>query len=1038
MNRLLKSYLPALGAAGVVLAGVTEAAAWDAYVPDQVVTRLRPSPSRPFPFTATRFNSPSGGRDQYFFYTSDHQNSIAHSSQNGTHRYGFKFVHEALGGPVGATGEPISPGFLFCRDRPTDHHLEKYRCEPWRGTTLDDRQASHSWVMARKAWVDNDPTHAGAEHNEHATLARHAAHLSGLPPTLGETFFVRYPAPNRLIVSQVEEGWIVGPSAVPLDQDGESSSTLRSFNLYELTQIPDWSFSVADWVASNETCPLNRIPGGFPDSPNDPGNLRCHLYATTIGPLNATHFLPASSSVYGHYHQLALQRMGECNALAVGLAGYYSELEGRALVWSPNDTEAHECEREAMIYEMFAQHFLQDAWATGHMWHRWGYAEPSKFPATLDDRYGRQWDDPALVPPENDHGRRALLAATVAAFVGMIHGTKAVTAKLVPRAVANYGLVDDPLNAPYFDNYPFLPKKIRWQDIHGFTAPGVGDLWAGVATGGEDEYSPWRDRFLSCSAKSMRQVYQAGPKAHGPLISYLAKGDPEDFTSFYPDCFSQRATNESMLGSVLPVPLAYHRELSDIPIGPSVFAVSNNVTLKAIEEMAALPNEADRAKFLAAIRKRMLLDQQSVVFDYLANRSAGLVGNRDGTESAQGRVAEATSVDGRIKFLGVPPNELLTDSPPAPFMDRTAPVVPEENFPDSYFLRRMFWRAHPEDSCEESGLVARLKDACVAGASQPGGDPEACTRCVALAELQMPGCTLTGSENSPSKCEALGLQSNGGIDPRYLTEQCATELGENGSPASFLAFRYCTGTKTLPFREHLFEGSAVLTGGQTTEVDCPKYAPSDPFVSKALFTPWSTQRIAVSIFENENATETGQPEVPTSSFLSRLVNVVERTTSTSIYDEAVYCRLSKEPNDFYLSGAVVESTLDDLYRAQIAPLSLWDNQSKGVHALAPFANSPNAIDELMLEQCGVTQRVSYHNRDCSAALAAIGRSDLSDQVNLGYNSARGTEVTFAIGTGESRCSIREEPKLRPVCARGSCNANGLCSSQDPPEVIRFH
>jgi hypothetical protein len=78
-----------------VIASVTDAAAWDAYVPDQVVTRLRPSPSRPFPFTATRFNSPSGGRDQYFFSTSEHQNSIAHSSQNGTHRYGFKFAYSA-------------------------------------------------------------------------------------------------------------------------------------------------------------------------------------------------------------------------------------------------------------------------------------------------------------------------------------------------------------------------------------------------------------------------------------------------------------------------------------------------------------------------------------------------------------------------------------------------------------------------------------------------------------------------------------------------------------------------------------------------------------------------------------------------------------------------------------------------------------------------------------------------------------------------------------------------------------------------------
>jgi hypothetical protein len=46
---------------------------------------------------------------------------------------------------------------------------------------------------------------------------------------------------------------------------------------------------------------------------------------------------------------------------------------------TPWDTEAHECEREAFVYEMFAQHFLQDSLSTGHMGHRWGSPEVSDF-----------------------------------------------------------------------------------------------------------------------------------------------------------------------------------------------------------------------------------------------------------------------------------------------------------------------------------------------------------------------------------------------------------------------------------------------------------------------------------------------------------------------------------------------------------------------------------------------------------------------------------------------------------------------------------
>jgi hypothetical protein len=979
-------------------------------------------------------------RDSFFFYSADQERAIATHSNNGAYRYGVRFVHQALGGPNGSLGEPISQGFIFCRDEPRDSQLDKYGCEPWRGTTMAGRRASASWVSSRKAWIDNDPEHAGEEHNEHALLAAYAAQLGGLPPTLKQTFFVSYPAPNRLIASKANNGgWIVGPSALPMDQEGDWTNTLRAYGLYELAQIPDWSFSVADWAGSNETCPLNRVEGGFPDSAEDPGNRRCHDYLLSIGPLNATHFSPASQSVYTHYHQLAMNRMSECLTLAAGLTDYYATLGERPLVWSPANTEAHECEREAMIYEMFAQHFLQDAWATGHMWHRWGYAEPGQFPYALDERYDEHWDDVEEVPTENVNGRRAVLAGTVAGFVGMVHGTKSVTEKIF-RTAAAAGLLDDPLNGPLFDNFPFLYKPVKWQDNHGFSARGAGDLWASLIVGAHDEdYAPWRDRFLSCSAKSMRQVYQAGPKAHGPLISYLATGDAEDFDSFDDDCFSQRATNESMAGAVLPVPLAYDRTAGAIPIGRSVFGWANHLALKVIGGGAVLPHADDRERFLQRVGKRMLLDQMSVAFDYLANRDHGASGNRDGTESAQGRSMAVTVGDNRIKFLGVPPNQELPGSPPTTFMDRATPAVPEDERPDSHFLRRMFWRAHPEDTCEVPGLVADLRDACILGSAQPGGDPEACTRCVALAEQQMPGCAVAaGGENSPSKCAALGLESNGGIDPTYLGEQCATTLGFDNSPAYFLAFHYCLGTKPIPFQEIYYRGRGNLASAPSVQIDCSGYGGPGDQLPPRPFTPWSTERIAVGIFENASSTAWSAEEPPPTSFLSLIANAVQQTQTAEIYDEAVFCNGSSNPHDGYLDGQVLRSSLDSWYQTQIAPLALWDNQGKGLRALAPFSRSPAAVDDLVLEQCGVTQRVSYHNRDCSTALASLGRSDLAARVNQGYSRSTGTEVTFTIGSDELRCSVREEPQLKPVCARGSCNANGLCSAQEPPEVVRFY
>jgi len=644
------------------------------------------------------------------------------------------------------------------------------------------------------------------------------------------------------------------------------------------------------------------------------------------------------------------------------------------------------------------------------------------------------------------------MAGVVGSFVGMIHGTKSIGESKAP-SLAKLGLLDDPLNGPWFIDGFSNPRRVRWQDAHGFVAPGAGDLFANlVLSDGSETYRPWRDRFMMCSAMSMREAYETGPKAHGPLTSFLGKFDLDDF-DFETECWSQRATNESMLGSVLPIPLAYNTPVSVPwnnalePVGPAVFAFFNHVVIDKLSETPAMPSEADRMAFIRGIERRMLLDQQSVVFDYLGNVTLealgnvapGALGNLDGTESAQGRRVAPLGSDNLIRFLGVEPNRELPGTPPVSFMDLPEPSVPEGDRPQSYYVRRMFWRAHPEDSCEVPGLAAQLRDACVAGAEEPGGDPEACTRCVEVTELQMTTCGLNGPVNGPSKCTAMGLESLGGIEPRYQTSDCATELGLDALPAYYSAFHYCTGTDPVSLRNGSLIGERVLSIAPPVQIDCSVYPGFDEFFDNKFHNHIPARRVRYALVIDENdyqgQVEAGAQGDP-STFLPPIVTALINERTSTIIDEAIFCGLGPNPWDFLIPGTRVESSLDPMVEAQIQPLQLWDNFTKGVHALAPF--DQGRPDTLQFERCGVTQRASYHNRDCFTTLSALGRSDLTNKIDTGYDPATGVDVRLTIAADELRCSVREELELKTLCADGACNANGLCSRFEPAPVVLFH
>jgi hypothetical protein len=165
-------------------------------------------------------------------------------------------------------------------------------------------------------------------------------------------------------------------------------SVTRTVRVAEFTQLPDFSFSLWDWATGNEQCPLD----------DDLQPQACHDYNAHHGPLNTSHFLPQARNFWAQYHALAIDRMEECGVLYDALAYDGNPARFRR--------ELLACEKEAMVLEAVGQHFLQDAWSSGHMWERWGGPERSDYPS----------DSAAVL---------------IGAFSGSIHGATALLQPMV-------------------------------------------------------------------------------------------------------------------------------------------------------------------------------------------------------------------------------------------------------------------------------------------------------------------------------------------------------------------------------------------------------------------------------------------------------------------------------------------------------------------------------------------------------------------------------------------------------------------------------
>lgn len=523
--------------------------------------------------------------------------------------------------------------------------------------------------------------------NEHADLLKKAFERAGLPLAL-------FPSPSQPFEAHVftRGGTTNGglPSFIPAPISNAKAITIRRYTLPGFAALPDHSYSLWDWASGNEKCPTDTVEGtdiggAFPE-------VACHTFSSHMGILNSTHFPPQSRNTYRWYHTLALARGRECRLLNGNFAATinYSDPDQRKRI----DLMMKECEREALVIEAVGQHFLQDAWAMGHMWERWGTPFLSGF---------LNIDGSSSIGEE----RRAR-GVFVAAVAGLIHGADSLLHEkgIESRDQMSYGRSPD----------------ITWRQLTGvgFSGQGIGDIYADILLSDPD-YAIQSDRFLRCSAAGVSDVYRQTAMVSGVSTGSFIISPISD------ECFSQRATNLAIwegfgvnivlrvYGIGVPVRLGLTN-----PIVTSLIA--GVITPKTLSSTA-------KSALLAELRTDMM---RLGAFVELRKKVAPT-----GVDLA----SFGLSPDGIFMLTGR--NGLLTQDPPAPYADPSLPwpqsgsgVNPSHlQDPDIHgrYIARVFNKAHVADWCidneaDPGSLRARVL------AATPDETPAACGACVEFTE----------------------------------------------------------------------------------------------------------------------------------------------------------------------------------------------------------------------------------------------------------------------------------------------------------------
>lgn len=300
--------------------------------------------------------------------------------------------------------------------------------------------------------------------------------------------------------------------------------------------IPDFSYSIYDWINKNVTSLCPGVPIGAP--------LRelCHRFDGWLGAsLNASHFGTQATNMYARLHNVAMMLGGRARRFRETLEA----ADNRYL--DTYKDYLREAELMALSYEGYAQHFFQDRWSTGHMWEPWnaGGYEQIAYPQSLGGNF------------------------EVGATAGMIHGAESVFGDLpIPKKAK-----PDPMSSPVVEDNTVKPvmwrhgrKGRKGPPCKGRSSPcnsGVGDHRLkdifdeefGEEYGYEDlslNVTAQRQEMLNCLSHGWADVIREFGAARGSDRTFGVHGAtvagkfPKTAVTKRADCFDMWATNSAI------------------------------------------------------------------------------------------------------------------------------------------------------------------------------------------------------------------------------------------------------------------------------------------------------------------------------------------------------------------------------------------------------------------------------------------------------------------------------------------------------------
>lgn len=947
----------------------------------------------------------------------------------------MRFLKDTIGGSSARPDARFSRAIVCPEEVLTPGGTPTRHCRLATSVDIDALQAG--WLTPRLAGER-------AHESEHTLIAREAARRAGLlrfadgtGPYIFQPFWVRYPARDALIGSTIPpEDQTVPPESLPPDPppvellltqslrpvsflDPHATFAARSVALLELAQLPDFSNSLADWAAGNEACPL---PGMDSTYQSAHALEACHQFQLAMGAINVTHFAPLNREMWRYYHRLALNQMAECRSYVPVIPKFYTEPG----IIPVSETEVHECERLAMAYEMFAQHFLQDAWSSGHMWMGWGATSLDGFPSDVE-----LIPNQSLPPAVDIHARKAVIAGLVGAARGMIHGTKGLTVELfrestgsiVASVLERLRLLEDPLNGGSYTERLYLNgqvvpvrRDVRWGDTDSTARfPGAGDLYwdplivTGAVISKETPLEVQRERLLNCSAKSMLDVYSAGPNAHGEVGAH--QGQLDEIAADGDSCWDHWVENSAMVAALDGFDNQY---LNAIASSGGFLRKANEVVLDNLRPKVKLAPGQDTKEFLERVAVRLGRDLRTIRQAYVDNARAYPTGFHSAHQNGYDDLQSSAK---KMSLLGVPPVQPSSTSGFPGGVDYVDGLPSDMGAVLDDALSRMFWRGDLRRSCEMSGIDV-LKRRCVEGARQ-GGDPEACSACVAAAELHVPPCSFNGGVGE-SKCAAIGAESySSGVPGWFFDGHQRRSTGALPEPFDskdiycdapyVLALEWCTDTPMD--LDRLASGGNLLSRSVAPYQEHGTFDCGEP--DSFGYGPYSygTSHIRGARFLQETP-----PIVP--GFEGAPPWIYPMAVA---YDYSVTTRPSENPCELW---EIASTSRDSVISRSIAPGLLEDYWS------TPGPGAP-------IPRCGISQREFIVSTSCEEAMLDLG-VNMPPEVEEGYfYTGTGAALVGASSSGREACWLREPRSYRPDCPPGfSCTAGGECvAGSRPPTAI---